>query len=112
MGHVEFRAERDEKATNPLWTGYAIGMTADEIRVALEAADVQLRSAETTRYVVRLQAIRALAEAGMSARTIASTLGLSKSVVGRHLRLGVSGVAVADRDFTASSIRRVWGDEG
>lgn len=110
MGHneIEFRAERDEQESNPLWMGFASGATDAAVRAAVAAATEQVATAETVHYLVMKQAIRALSERGMKVRMIAATLGMSKSTVGRHLRSGVDGVAVREPETVAAMVRQVW----
>lgn len=108
---MEFRAERSEQADNALWAGFAEGATDDQVQRAVVIAQERLAAAENAQYLVILQAIRALSTRGLSTRDIANVVGISKSAVGRHLRLGVHGVAVGCADAVTEIIRRAWGGD-
>lgn len=105
---MEFRAEQNERADDPLWTGFAEGATDDEARRAIAMAQERLAAAENARYLVVLQAIRALSARGLSTRDIAGVVGISKSAVSRHMRLGVHGVAVLVPAAVTSIVRQAW----
>ena len=111
MGQMEFRAERNEAADDALWTGFTVGATEDQVRYAMNTARERLASAENAQHLVVLQAIRALSTRGLSVREIAGVVGISKSAVSRHLRMGIDGVAVRQVDEVTAIVRHAWGRE-
>lgn len=106
---MEFRAERNERADDALWTGFAHGATDDQVRKAIASARERLAAAENAHHLVVLQASRCLSTRRLSTRDIANVVGISKSAVNRHLRLGVHGVAVRSAAAVTSIVRQAWG---
>jgi DNA-binding NarL/FixJ family response regulator len=111
MGQMEFRAARNEGANGALWTGFAEGATDNQVRHAVAFAHERLVTVENAHYLVTLQAIHALSARGLSTRDIASVIGISKSAVSRHLRLGVEAVAVGVPVDVTAIVRQAWSGE-
>jgi len=109
-----FRVDRGDHSSSPFWTSYAETTTPDEAAAAVHRASEAVVDAEAAFYLVKLQALRALAEQHKSVREIAGILGLSKSAVARELKNPLPGsvahTADVDRnERVARMVAVAWG---
>lgn len=109
MREIRYKAARFEEARQPTGTEFALSVDTEAAKRAVADARREHVMAEIVAVLVVDQAVRALQDQGMTVREIATTLGISKSEVGRRAN---QRPAVIDYDpftsFMGDAVQRLW----